>query len=328
MKLVVDDKIPHIHAFFDSCDVITALPGDAITARDLRDADVLIVRTITPVSENLLANTSVKFVGTASTGVDHIDINYLKKHHIAFASAAGANAQAVADYVAACINALQQQKKLQKNATIGVIGCGRIGRLVATHCERLGFQVICYDPLLVNKLSFRFVSFDTLITQSDLMTLHVPLTTTGLYPTFHMINEKIMRAMKQNVILMNTSRGSVIDQTALLHAKTGTFCLDVWENEPAISLEVLNKALIATPHIAGYSADAKFRATDMLYQQAADFFGWKKARVDTSCVSRHKSIQYDPLAHTQAFKAAFQGVNDVATIQKIFMEQRKNYTLR
>lgn len=327
MKLVVDDKIPHIHAFFDSCDVITALPGDAITTHDLKDADALIVRTVTPVSESLLANTSVTFVGTASTGTDHIDLHYLQKNNIVFAHAAGANAPAVADYVAACINALQQQNKLQKNATVGVMGCGRIGRLVAAHGESLGFQVICYDPLLTEKPAFHFVSFDTLIAASDFITLHVPLTKTGLYSTFHMIHEKTLRAMKHEVILMNTSRGSVIDQAALLHAKTGTFCLDVWENEPAISLDVLNKAFIATPHIAGYSADAKFRATEMLYQQAADFFGWKKISVNTN-ITHGRSIQCDPLAQTQAFKAAFKGVNDVATIQKIFTEQRKSYALR
>lgn len=327
MKLVVDDKIPHIQAFFDRCDVITALPGEAITTRDLKDADALIVRTITPVNENLLANTSVKFVGTASTGVDHIDIDYLKKNNIVFANAAGANASAVADYVAACMNVLQQQNKLQKNAVVGVIGCGRIGRLVAKHAKQRGFRVICYDPLLTEKPAFRLVSFDTLIAKSDMITLHVPLTTVGLYPTFHMINEKTMRAMKPGVILINTSRGSVIDQRALLIDKTSTFCLDVWENEPAISLRVLNKAFIATPHIAGYSVEAKFRATEMLYEQAAHFFGWEKKPANL-CISHHQSIQYDPLSHTQAFKAAFQGINDAKTIQAIFTEQRKSYTLR
>ena len=162
MKIVTDDKIPHISRLFTDCDEIIYLPGEKITRADLIDADILLTRTVTRVDQALLENTAIRFVGTATTGIDHIDTVYLDKKNITLATAAGANAEAVAEYIACCVTALKKNKFLENKKVVGIIGCGRIGRLVAKLFETLGFQVFCYDPLLKEKLPLHFISFEKL----------------------------------------------------------------------------------------------------------------------------------------------------------------------
>lgn len=327
MKLVVDNKIPHIAAFFTPCDKIVYLPGEDIHPADLIDADLLLVRTVTRIDEKLLKNTSVKWVGTATTGIDHIDTQWLSKNHIAFTDAAGANANAVLDYVLSCVTGLKNHAYLsKKNVVAGIIGCGRIGRLVAKALKTQGFQVICYDPLLTEKWDFDFVELDTLLRESNFITLHTPLTKTGLHPTHHLIDQPQLNLMQPNTVLLNCARGAVINQTALLQTKNIFICLDVWENEPQISLALLNKVIIGTPHIAGYSVEAKFSATRRMYESAAQFFGWPASNYTISISD--SASPYDPFAHTTQFRAAFQGQTDPDVIKKIFMAERKKYPLR
>ncbi len=327
MKLVADNKIPHIPAFFTSCDDIVYLPGEEIRHMDLIDADLLLVRTVTHVDEKLLKNTAVKWVGTATTGIDHVDTAWLSKNHITFADAAGANANAVLDYVLSCIAGLKSHGYLlKKRAVAGVIGCGRIGRLVAEALKTLGFQVVCYDPLLTEKLNVDFVELETLLSESDFITLHTPLTKTGPHPTYHLIDKQQLAQMQPNTILLNCARGAVINQTALLQTENIFICLDVWENEPHISLELLNKVTIGTPHIAGYSVQAKFRATQMMYESAAQFFGWPQSNYVIS--SSNTTSHDDPFAHTAQFRAGFAGQKDPEIIKTIFIEARKRYPLR
>jgi erythronate-4-phosphate dehydrogenase len=341
LKLVVDDKIPYVSDFFTSCDEIIYLPGEKITREDLFDADMLLTRTVTTVDTALLNNTAVKFVGTATTGTDHIDVKWLLDHHIAFATSAGANAQAVAEYMICCIAALIKQDKLHAHHVAGIIGCGRIGHMVATILQTLGFDVMCYDPLLTEKPDFNFVSLEQLISASDFISIHTPLTKTGLHSTFHMIDQTLLQQMKPNTVLCNTARGSVIDQTALLQTHNLTLCLDVWEHEPHISLELLHKAFIGTPHIAGYSIQAKYRATQMVYESAADFFGWPKKSRQENKVS-HESLftflksewlekalsVYNPLKHTEQMRDVFQNQTDSEKIKQLFIAERKKYPLR
>ncbi|MCX7120676.1 MAG: 4-phosphoerythronate dehydrogenase [Gammaproteobacteria bacterium] len=333
MKLIADDKIPYITDFFTSCGRIILLPGESISHNDVLDADILLTRTVTPINAQLLNNSSVRFVGTATTGTDHIDTNWLSQQAIFLATAAGANAQAVTEYVLYCVAALQEKKYLSgKNLTAGIIGCGRIGRLLARALKELGFNVICYDPLLTEKPPFDFVTLDDLIANSDLITVHTPLTQSGLFPTYHMINDASLKKIKSNAVLINTSRGSVVDQNALLPKKNITLCLDVWENEPALSLALLNKVFIGTPHIAGYSLDAKYRATEMIYESAAKFFGWDPSTTHqkNNFANRKKSsaLPYDPLVHTQQFKDAFRNCKTDTEIAEVFIRERKSYRLR
>jgi len=246
------------------------------------------------------------------------------------ATATGANAQAVAEYAACCLAALQKQHLLHDKKIAGVIGCGRIGRLVAAIFQTLGYEVISSDPLLNEKPDFNFVSLDVLLRESDIISIHTPLTKNGLHPTFHLINDEQIKKIKPNAILINTARGSVIDQSALLNAKNIILCFDVWEHEPHISLELLHKVIIGTPHIAGYSVQAKYRATQMVYERAAEFFGWEKivAQENTISIDRLLLSAYDPLEHTKQFRRAFQNQTDPEIIQKIFIAERKKYPLR
>ena len=330
---MADDKIPYIAEFFTPCDSIIMLPGESIAHHDLIDADILLTRTVTKINAHLLNNTSVKFVGTATTGTDHIETDWLTQQSIFLATAAGANSQAVFEYVSDCIAVLQKKNYLTGSTlTAGIIGFGRIGRLVADLLQALGFNVIIYDPLLTEKLRYHFVSLDELIAYADLISIHTPLTKTGLFPTYHMINEILLKKIKSSAVLINTSRGSVIDQQALLNHKNITLCLDVWEHEPKISLELLNKVIIGTPHIAGYSMEAKYRATEMIYESAAQFFGWDPSitHQKNNFANRNKlsTPKYDPLTHTQQFKNAFQNCKTDDEIATVFMHERKHYRLR
>lgn len=327
MKIVADDKIPHISEFFTECDDIIYLPGEKITRADLVDADILLTRTVTRVDQSLLENTAVRFVGTATTGTDHIDHDYLALKNITLATAAGANAEAVAEYVMCCVAALKKNKFLENKKTVGIIGCGRIGRLVAKFFESQEYKVFCYDPLLSEKLPFHFITFEKLISTCDIISLHTPLTKTGLHPTFHLLNETVLKKIKPGAILFNTARGDVIDQSALLSTKNIILCLDVWKNEPHISLELLHKVAIGTPHIAGYSVQAKYRATEMIYNAAAKFFEWEKLNLKKTKVDYHNFL-YDPFAHTIKFRHAFQQCKTNDDIAKIFIDERKNYQLR
>lgn len=332
LKLVADNKIPYISDFFAYCDEMVLLPGEKISAADLQDADILLTRTVTKIDASLLDRSSVKWVGTATTGTDHVDLRYLEKHHIAFADAAGANSIAVLEYILCVVAALKKENRWQeKNSVVGIIGCGRIGCLVAQLFQQWGCQVLCYDPLLAEKLLFDFVSLEEIITKTNLITVHTPLTYDGAHPTFHLLNKNLINKINTDAVLINTARGGVIDESALLQKNNITLCLDVWENEPEISMALLKKAFLATPHIAGYSLEAKRRATEMLYEKAAHFFQWplltqkNKSPIVAGNTVHHALSIYDPLTHTQAFRAAFQNEKDV---EEIFIKQRGDYALR
>ena len=331
MKLVADDKIPHIDYFLNSFDSVVLLPGEKITNADLADADLLLTRTVTRVDETLLKNTSVKFVGSATTGIDHIDTHYLTAHGIFFADAAGANSKAVADYVLCCVATLIHSRQLNEKGIAGIIGYGRIGKLISELLKTLGFQILSYDPFVSNVYS---TTLEKLLINSDVITIHTPLTKTGSHPTHHMIDEKELRLMKKNAVLINTARGSVINNNPLLNHNDLILCLDVFEHEPDISLALLQQLTIATPHIAGYSIDAKWLATKMIFDQAATFFGWEKKngappiikKSPTNTISIENCLRhYDPLVHTKAFRAAFTDKNNTAAV---FIAERKNYVLR
>jgi erythronate-4-phosphate dehydrogenase len=313
-----------------------ALPGESITRNALHDADILITRTVTTVDAALLSGTPVQFVGTATAGMDHLDTAWLTQHGIGFANAVGANAQAVTEYIACCLAALHQNNKLQGKKIAGVIGCGHIGQRVARLLAALNFQVMCYDPLLTEKSNLNFVALETLLSTADIISLHTPLTTTGLFPTHHLLNEARLKTIKPNTILLNTARGAVIDQAALLALNDPlTLCLDVWDNEPHICLKLLHKVFIGTPHIAGYSLQAKYRATQMIYNSVAAFFGWPAAisgddQGSSNCLLppdwiKKVLMMYNPLTHTERMKQLFFTQGDTAAL---FVAERTHYPLR
>ena len=282
MQFVVDENIPFAREAFSHLGSVTLLPGRAMTREALRDAHALIVRSVTKVDAALLADTNVQFVGTATTGVEHIDREYLAARHIGFAAALGCNANAVAEYVLTALLVTAHAKGLVLSGkTLGIVGAGRIGSLVAAKAPALGLRTLLHDPPLERTTGDRQYRPLSEILQADFVTLHVPLTLDGPDATFHMLGADELARMAPSSILINTARGEVVDNAALLEALTkgtiGGAILDVWEREPAIDWELLNHVTLGTPHIAGYSSDAKIKATAMLYQTCCGFWGIEPA---------------------------------------------------
>lgn len=279
MRIVVDENIPFSEAFFAGYADITRLPGRTLQNQHLQQADALLVRSITAVNEALLAGTPVAFVGSATIGTDHCDLNYLQQAGIGFSNAPGCNAQGVAEYVVAALLAIQQQRGCDKlqDKTVGIIGAGNVGTAVAACLDVLGIQYCLNDPFKAQQdATGDYVTLSKALS-CDIVTFHVPLTREGDYPTYHLLNAESMQQLKSDVIVINSSRGAVIDNKALCdflkaHAAADAV-LDVWEGEPAIDFEVLDYVSLATPHIAGYSFDGKVRGTHMIYQAFCRHFG-------------------------------------------------------
>lgn len=231
---------------------------------------------MTKVNKNLLEGSSIKFVGTATSGTDHIDLEYLRKKEIAFASAPGCNSQAVAEYIFSAIIHIAYKNKIKLSGkSIGIIGVGNIGSKINKIARKFGIKTIKNDPPLKRKSgNDTFKSLKDALS-ADIITFHVPLNMGGIDNTYHLLNKKNLNLLKPGTILLNASRGPVIDNIALknhLLEKDNLYTvLDVWENEPAIDLELLNLVNIGTPHIAGYSFEGKVKGTVMIYKSLCDF---------------------------------------------------------
>ena len=275
MKILVDENIPAAQECFGHLGEVVRVPGRHLAAADVRDADALIVRSITRVTPALLSGSKVRFVGTATIGVDHIDLDYLHSTGIAFASAPGCNAQSVVEYVMTALLELEARRGLDLRAkSVGIFGLGNVGLRLKTRCEAFGLQVLACDPPLQAQGVAGLVSADE-VWQADIISFHVPLLKGGSHPTFHLGNEARLRALKPDAVLINTARGDVVDNRALsrvlLDRPDLSVVLDVWENEPLIDVELAGQVDIATPHIAGYSHDGKVRGTWMIYRALCEF---------------------------------------------------------
>lgn len=279
VKIVADENIPYIREAFNSVGKVELVGGRAITNALLKEADILLVRSITRVDKDLLDGTRIKMVATATIGTDHIDEEYLHRAGITFAGAAGSNSNSVAEYITAALLTLAGRKGFTlAGKTIGVIGVGNVGSKVAYKCRQLGLNVLKNDPPLRELTgSKEYCDLPELITASDVVTLHVPLKVKDRWPTFHMVNDLFLNKMKPGAFLFNSSRGAVVDGGILkgvLKSRGIAGCvLDVWENEPDIDGELLEMVDLGTPHIAGYSFDGKVNGTEMIYQAACRFLG-------------------------------------------------------
>lgn len=270
MKVIVDDKIPYIReALTALVDEPIFLPATKIDKAQVKDADALIVRTRTLCNEDLLKGSKVQFIATATIGYDHIDTDYCKKAGIVWTNAPGCNASSVAQYVHACLLLLLREKEFTlKGKSIGIVGVGNVGRKVAKVAQQLGMRVLLNDPpRQALEGDEGFASLQQIAEECDVITFHTPLNRTGEYKTFHLADEAFFRQLKKQPILINTSRGEVVDTQALSAALDkgliADAILDVWEGEPDIDTTLLYKVFVGTPHIAGYSADGKANATRM-----------------------------------------------------------------
>lgn len=281
MKVVIDSAIPYIAGVLEPYAEVVYRAGEQFSSSDVKDADALIIRTRTRCGEALLEGSSVKLIATATIGFDHIDLQYCASQGIEVVTAAGCNAAGVLQWVAATLALLARTQCWQPDQMrLGIVGVGNVGSLVERYARRWGFEVICCDPPRQEREGGDFVAMEELLPQADIVTLHTPLDDT----TRGMINPQTLALMKPSATLINASRGEVAQTEALLSAQQ-TLCLDVWEREPNINRELLAKAFVATPHIAGYSAQGKANAAMAVVRAVARRFalplaGWYPSVVE------------------------------------------------
>ena len=278
MLIIADENIPHVRAAFDTLGDVRLLPGRAMTSAAVRDAELLLVRSVTGVDRALLDGSRVRFVGTATIGTDHVDADYLAEAGIRFAAAPGSNANSVAEYVIAALLVVAGRLRWKlSDCSIGVIGVGNVGARVARKTRALGMHVVLNDPPLHDATGDpKYRPLEELF-GCDFITLHVPLERSGAYPTYHMADADFLNRLRPDAVILNTSRGAVVDDAALLspsaRRRLAAVVLDVWEGEPGINVELLRRAAVGTPHIAGYSLDGKANGTEMIYRAACEFIG-------------------------------------------------------
>jgi erythronate-4-phosphate dehydrogenase len=278
MKTVVAETVLLGLEAFETLGEVIVIPDRQIGPEHLKDADALIIRSKTKVTPELLAGSSVRFVGTATAGFEHIDFQGLEKSGIGWCAAPGCNADSVADYMTAALLSLHKLQGLElEGKTIGIIGVGQVGSRVAERAEALGLRVLLNDPPRAAKEGDQgFQTLEKVLAESDIVTLHVPLVLEKPWPTLKMADCRFFEQIKRGAVFVNASRGKVLDSDALLHAKANGIIshavLDVWDPEPAIRADVLSIATIRTPHIAGHSLEGKLNGTVQVYQEACSFF--------------------------------------------------------
>ena len=310
MKIVCDAYIPFIaeavHCEWPQVDIYPMKPEE-IDAAAVRDADVLVVRTRTKVNEALLSGSRVRLVCTATIGFDHIDTAYCEAKGIRWMSCPGCNAQAVCDYIEEALN------ELDARGTIGVVGVGHVGSLVAQMAERRGMNVLLNDP--PKNIG---VSLDFIAQKCDIITFHVPLDKS----TYHLCDEAFLSQCKQGALIINAARGGVVDEQVLLHSGH-PYILDTWENEPDINADVLAHAQRASMHIAGYSVEGKRNASQMCLDAIADEFGLKP--IDLSGY-RYTDISESKKNSSEPWLAAI--THQLKASPTAFEALRKAYPLR
>ena len=338
--IVIDDKIPFIRGILEPyADVRYLAPSD-IDRTAVHDADVLIVRTRTRCNADLLDGSRCRFIGTATIGYDHIDADYCRRQGIEWLNAPGCNAASVAQYITASLLRHAARRGIDLSSqSIGIVGVGHVGRQVETHCRRLGMQVLLNDPPRAEKEgNENFVALDEIADRCDYITFHTPLTREGNHPTYHLADSAFFAGLQRRPVIINAARGGVVDEQCLLDAyRNGTvsdMIIDCWEGEPHIAAELLQKAFIATPHIAGYSADGKANATRAMVAAVATRLG---VAIDLSAIvppaparplitltgedddtARAVWATYDPMTDSAALKSR----------PDTFEQLRGNYPLR
>lgn len=347
IKIIADDKIPFLKGVLEPFTSIEYLNYSQITNEKLKDVDALLIRTRTKCNKELLEGTKVKFIATATIGFDHIDTKYCDGKNIKWLNAPGCNSGSVMQYFASAILSLTHKKNISlKDKTLGIIGVGNVGSKVERFAKTIGMKVLLNDPPRERaEGKDKFVSLDELISHSDIITFHVPLNKEGNDKTFHLADKNFFNKFDEQKIIINTSRGEVIDTSALKEAideeKISSLVLDVWENEPNIDIDLLSKTDIATPHIAGYSADGKANGTSICVNALSDFFNlgleknWypkeipapnNSSLIEIDCSNKsEQEIIFDVINHTyKIYDDDFRLRNSVQSFEK----QRANYPIR
>jgi erythronate-4-phosphate dehydrogenase len=337
MKIIADTNIPFVKECCASVGDVTVMSGRDFAPQTIAGADALLVRSITKVDEKLLAGSSVRFVGTATIGFDHVDVDYLQQSGIGFASAPGSNANSAAEYVLAALLEIGRRKGITlAGKSIGVIGVGNVGSRVAAKCEALGMRVLRNDPPLARNVgathaspsqtNLKYVPIEELY-DCDFITIHTPLTRGGPDKTYHLADEAFFKALKPGAVFINASRGAVVDtpalKAAIKSARLTAVALDVWENEPDIDVGLLEMVDLGSPHIAGYSFDGKVAGMIMIYESLCRHFGLEP---------RHTIADFLPPADVPRLTIHVQGRDDEAVVAeavaKIYSIARDDRDLR
>ncbi|KOO03852.1 4-phosphoerythronate dehydrogenase [Vibrio nereis] len=282
MKILIDENMPYAEQLFSQLGDVVLKSGRTLTADDLVDVDALMIRSVTKVNAELIAKANkLKFVGTATAGMDHVDQALLKEKDIFFTAAPGCNKVGVAEYAFSVMMVLAQQHGFSVfDKTVGIIGAGQVGSYLQQCLEGIGINVLINDPPKQEQGDKRtFTPLDTLVEQADIITLHTPITRGGDYPTHHMFDEKRLNKLRGDQILINAARGPIVDNAALkarLLKNDGFIAaLDVFEFEPEVDMELLPLLAFATPHVAGYGLEGKARGTTMIFNSYCEFLGNK-----------------------------------------------------
>ncbi|OIQ25618.1 4-phosphoerythronate dehydrogenase [uncultured Vibrio sp.] len=288
MKILIDENMPYAEALFSQLGDVTLKAGRTLTADDLIDVDALMIRSVTKVNEALISKANkLKFVATATAGMDHIDQPLLESKGIAFTAAPGCNKVGVAEYVFSVMMVLAQQHGFSVfDKTVGIVGAGQVGSYLAKCLSGIGIKVLINDPPKQQQGDARqFTPLNELLEQADIISLHTPITKDGEFPTHHLIDDAVLSALRSDQILINAARGPIVDNTALkqrLMKQDGfTAALDVFEFEPEVDMALLPYLAFATPHVAGYGLEGKARGTTMIFNSYCEFLG-KENRANAS----------------------------------------------
>ncbi|MDA3926311.1 MAG: 4-phosphoerythronate dehydrogenase [Kiritimatiellae bacterium] len=281
MKIVCDKNMPYAEEAFSTIGDVVLIPGRAISAADVKDADVLVTRSTTKINASLLTGSSLKFYGSGVIGVDHIDFDLLASMGIQWATAPGCNAVSVGNYVTAALLWLGGKFDFElASKTIGVIGVGNVGKQVCRFCSAMGMRVLANDPPRQRNIADfearNFVSRDQILAEADFITCHVPLNKKGTDKTVHLLGADELSRAKEGVVLINAARGPVVDNQALLDLLGGRIShavIDCWEGEPVYRADLMEQIDLGTPHIAGHAYEGKVNGTAMVYRAACDFLG-------------------------------------------------------
>lgn len=343
MKIVADKNIPFLKGIAEHFGTTEYLTGADFTHDAILDADTLIVRTVTHFDEAMLEGTNVKLLCTATIGFDHIDTNYCDTHGIVWKNAPGCNSSSVQQYIVSALLVMAQNKGFNlKDKTIGIVGVGNVGKKVAKACKVLGMRVLLNDPPREKEEGGEsFVSLEKIKEEADIITFHTPLTKEGEYKTYHLADADFFSSLNRRAIIINSARGAIVDTSAIKKAignrEIEGATIDCWESEPNIDMEYMNMVDIATPHIAGYSADGKANATRMSLESVANFYG-----MDKTILSEVQPPQpTNPIIDLNSFDAnrriesailtTYNPTDDFDRLKNspsTFKDQRNNYPLR
>ena len=337
MKIIIDKNIPYIQGALEDVAEVVYLPAKEMTPETVKNADALIIRTRTKCNKTLLDQSSVKIITTATIGYDHIDTEYCEKKGIKWLNSPGCNAYSVVQYIASVLSFLSKKQSVNLSTkTIGIVGVGAVGSKIAVLAKSFGMNVLLNDPPRARKEgSEGFVTLNEICENADIITFHPFLNMEGIDKTFHLADEIFFNSLKKKPIIINASRGEVVDANCLLSAietgKISEVILDCWENEPDINVELLGKCLLATPHIAGYSADGKANATTQCVQNVSRFLNLGKDNWEAENLELPPHTEFISDDILDFFLQTYDIESDTKTLKnspETFEQQRSDYWFR